>query len=586
MKRRTSRSVCLRLALGMLLALSALVTSCSSPPQATPVPEATAAPAATVAPSQPAAAAAEPATAVPQEAATTIPESKKGGQITIGFSQETSGMNPIRPYIECGRAIHYAVFDSLWRMDENGTLMPNLALEIPSAENGGVSQDALVYTIKLRQDAKWHDGKPFTSRDVKFTYDAIMDPDNTVMTRSGYDRVVSVETPDDYTVKFTLKEPYAPFVTVTLLEMYFIPEHILGQVADLNTAEFNTSAPIGTGPFKFVEWVAGSHVTVEANPEYHGPGPNVDRLIFKFIPDLTMLFTQFKTGEVDIVGNQGILAQFYAEATGLPDRTVIKIDTTAFEHVALNLSRPVFQDQRVRQALYYGMDRQTILDKVYLGLNSPMESYVPLASPYSNQDLPKHEFNPEKARQLLDEAGWTEGSDGVRVKDGVRLSFENSTTAGNQLREETQQILQQQWKQIGVEMKINNMPGAVLFGDFMRLSQFDSMMLGIAASADPDFTLRFHSSQIPAEGGPGRNVYYYKNAEVDKLFEEGVEEVDPAKRKVIYDRLQSIMREDMPVLPLFENSRTLGAKKGITGFRPSGLGYIEIWNPHELGWTE
>ncbi|MGQ9677337.1 MAG: peptide ABC transporter substrate-binding protein [Chloroflexota bacterium] len=585
MKARTRPGTLLRLSLSLALALAIVLTSCTAAPApsptAAPQPAPTKAPAASPAPQATTTAAPSPSVAQP-----TANEPRKGGQITVGISQEPQGMNPILSFIEVGRGIHYALFDSPWRMSDKGELIPNLATEIPTVANGGISNDGLEYTLKLRKGVKWHDGQPFTSKDVKFTWETIMNPNLKIFTRSGYDQVEKVETPDDYTVKFKLKAPYAPFVNITLQDMYIVPEHVLSKVADINTADFNTKAPIGTGPFKFKEWVAGSHITVEANRDYHGPGPYVDRIIYKIVPDTLMLYTQFKTGEIDIIGLQGIPVDQFADAKKLPDRVVQAIETSSFESITLNVSKPWFQDKRVRQALFYGMDLKPILEKVYLGVNPPIETYVPLASPYYNKNLPKHEYNPDKAKQLLDEAGWKLGPDGIRVKDGVRLSFDNSTTAGDNVREQAQQLLQQQWKQIGVEMKINNMPAAVVWGDFLRLSKFDSLMIGLAVQPDPDWLFRLHSKMIPAEGGSGRNFWYYKNPEVDKLFEDGVKEVDAAKRKDIYDKVQQIIRDELPFLPMFQKARLVGYKSNLVGYSANGLVWIELWNPHQWGWAQ
>ena len=228
-------------------------------------------------------------------------EPPKGGQVIVGLSQEPTIFNPLKSTLEVDRGVQFAIFDSLFRVGLEAELIPNLATEVPSVENGGISEDGLTYTFKLRDDAKWHDGEPFTAADAVFSHQTIVNPDFIAGTRIGHDKITEISAVDDYTVTMTLGEVYAPFLYVWA-DTYLVPEHLLKDVADLNTAEFNSTAPVGTGPFTVAERVAGDHITLQANPSYHGPGPYLDTVIFKYVPDLTVLFTQFKTGEVDVTG--------------------------------------------------------------------------------------------------------------------------------------------------------------------------------------------------------------------------------------------------------------------------------------------
>ncbi|MCA9863612.1 MAG: peptide ABC transporter substrate-binding protein, partial [Thermomicrobiales bacterium] len=384
-------------------------------------------------------------------------EPPKGGQVIVGLSQEPTIFNPLKSTLEVDRGAQMAIFDSLWRINEGAELIPNLATEIPSVENGGISEDGLTYTFKLRDDAKWHDGEPFTAGDVVFSHNLIMNPDFVAGTKIGHDKVAEISAPDDYTVTMTLSEPYAPFL-FTWGDTFLVPEHVLAEVEDPNTAEFNSTSPVGTGPFKFVERVPGDHITLEANPEYHGPGPYLDTLIFKYVPDLTGLFTQFKTGEVDVTGIQGITADNYAEAQTLEGKVINAGPASFVEFIYMNFGNEVFQDKAVREAMYAAMDKANIIDAVYYGVQTPTESYLPQQSWAYNPDLTPQTYDVEAAKKILDDAGWAPGADGIREKDGVKLSFTNSTTAGNKVREQAQQYLQQTWKEAGIDMQINNMP--------------------------------------------------------------------------------------------------------------------------------
>jgi peptide/nickel transport system substrate-binding protein len=515
------------------------------------------------------------------QAATPGLQPQKGGQIIVGISQEPQNFNPLMPTIESQRGLHMAIFDDLWRIDPKGNYVANLATEIPAQANGGISKDGTLFTVKLRKDAKWHDGQPFSAKDVVFTWQTLMNPKVSAFSTVGFDQIDSMWAVDDFTVKFKMKQTYSP-ILVALSDMFIVPEHILGKSLDINKDEFNTKRPIGTGAFRFGEWAAGDHITLEANKAYHGPGPYIDRLIFKYIPDLTVLFTQFKTGEIDITGIQGIPVDLYPEAKSLPNINLFVTPGTTYDCIAPNFLLPLFQDKRVRQALYCGMDKKPIVEKIFLGLVPEAESYVPPQSwAYNPKIKGYHKYDPEKAKKLLDAAGWKVGPDGIRVKDGKRLSFENACTAGNKQREQIQQLLQQQWRQIGVEMKINNKPAAVLFGDFYRLSKFETIINGIGMGADPEHSFRLHSKYIPAKGGMGRNSIAYENREVDTLLEAGVREMDREKRKKMYYRLQEVLADDLPYLPIYHYVIIRATKGNIHGFQPNPNMQDYTWNPNE-----
>ena len=515
------------------------------------------------------------------QAAAAALQPQKGGQIIVGISQEPQNFNPLMPTIESQRGVHMCIFDSLWRIDPKGNYVPNLTTEIPTQTNGGISKDGTLFTVKLRKDAKWHDGAPFSAKDVVFTWQTLMNPKVSAFSTVGFDQIDSMWAVDETTLKFKLKQAYAP-ILVTLSDLFIVPEHILSKSPDINRDEFNTKRPIGTGAFRFVEWVAGDHITLEANQAYYGPGPYLDRLIFKYISDLTILFTQFKTGEIDITGIQGIPVDLYPEAKTLRNINLFVSPSTTYDCIAPNFLLPLFQDKRVRQALYYGMDKKPIVEKIFLGLVPEAETYVPPQSwAYNPKIKGTHKYDPDKAKKLLDTAGWKVGPDGIRVKDGKRLSFENACTAGNKQREQIQQLLQQQWRQIGVEMKINNKPAAVLFGDFYRLSKFETIINGIGMGADPEHSFRLHSKYIPAKGGMGRNSIAYENPEVDRLLEAGVREMDREKRKKIYYKLQEVLADDLPYLPIYHYVTIRATKANIYGVQPNSNMQEWTWNTNE-----
>ena len=507
------------------------------------------------------------------------------GQIVLGFSQEPTVFNPHLPHIEVDEGIHYALFDPLFDVAPDGSFFPLLATEVPTVENGGISADGLTWKVKLRGDVKWHDGTPFTAEDVKFTIELLMDPNFRSWRRTGYEHVRNLTVVSPTEITWTMDKPFAPYASI-LASTFIVPKHAFDGVADKNEAPFN-NAPIGTGAFKWKERVAGDHIELEANPDYFGDGPYLERLVVKYIPDLTVLYTQFKTGDIDVVGLQWITPDHYEEAKTLEGKVVQVVGTATFESLTFNMQRPQFQDLKLRQALYHALDKQAIIDALYYGVPTPTETYMPKESFYHNPDLPKHEYDPEKAKALLDEAGWVPGDDGIRVKDGVRLAFTNSTTAGNHLREQAQQFFQQSFKDIGAEMTISNLPPAVMWGDYWMLSQFDSVVVGlnVLTGPDPDTSDYFMSTSSPAAGGAGQNTWVYNNPEVDALLKQGGELVAPEDRKPVYQKIQESMRADLPVLPIFQYATIPGWKQGVEGRTANINNRIDTWNVRSWRWV-
>lgn len=512
------------------------------------------------------------------------PPAAPTGRIVVGLSQEPTVFNPLMPHIEVDDGVNFSMFDALFRIDPYGVIQPNLAFEVPSQENGGISEDGLNWRIRLRDDVLWHDGTPFTAEDVKFTLELIVNPDFRAWRTTGHSLVRDITVVSPTEITWRMEEAFAPYLSF-LTETFVVPKHILEAETDLNENAFN-QAPIGTGAFKWGQRVAGDHLELVANTEYFGDGPHIEQLVFKYIPDNTVLYTQFKSGDIDLVGQSYISPDNYAEASTLADRVVTLVPKSSVETVYLNMERPQFKELAVREALYLAIDRQAIIDALNYGVPTTTETFMPKQSFHFNPDLPKHEFNLERAAQILDEAGWLPGPDGIRAKDGVRLSFANSTTSGAHLREQAQQFIQQTFAEIGVEMTISNLPSAVMFGDFWALSQFDTAISGITylIGADPDVTNRFHTKSIAAQGGRGSNNAQYSNSEVDALLEEGSRTFDPEARREIYLRVQEIIRHDLPFLPLFANTSVFGHKESLGGFVPNGNTRTESWNAAAWYW--
>lgn len=513
------------------------------------------------------------------------PPAAPTGRIVVGLSQEPTVFNPLMPHIEVDDGVAFSVFDALFRITPEGVIVPNLATEVPSVANGGLSEDGLTWRIRLRDDVRWHDGAPFTAEDVKFTLELIVNPDFRAWRTAGHTLVQDITVVSPTEITWRMERPFAPYMSF-LTETFIVPKHLLGAEANPNEAAFN-QAPVGTGAFRWGQRQAGDHVELVANPGYHGEGPYIERLVFKYIPDMTVLYTQFRSGDIDLVGTAFISPDNYAEARTLAGREVTLVPRSTVETIYLNQALPQFQDKAVREALYLAIDKQAIIDILYYGVPLQTETFMPHQSWYYHPDLPRHEFDLDRAAAMLDAAGWTRGADGIRAKDGVRLSFKNSTTTGAHLREQAQQFIQQTLAQIGVEMTIENLPAAVMWADFWTLSQFESAMVGITylIGADPDVTNRFHTRAIAAQGGRGSNNAQYSNPEIDALLDQGASTFDPEARRAIYARVQEIIRDDLPFLPLFLYTAVYGRKSGLEGFAANSNTRTESWNAAAWFWA-
>jgi peptide/nickel transport system substrate-binding protein len=507
-------------------------------------------------------------------------------RIILGTTQEPVQFNPLL-YVNSGteNIPEACLFDALWDVNERGEFVPNLAARIPTPENGDISADGRTWRINLKRDVKWSDGQPFTARDVEFTYQTIMNPKVAVRSRGGFDLIESFKKVDDYTVEMKLARPFVPFLWAWQ-NMHIVPHHLLSAEADLNTSAFNAK-PVGTGPYLLRSRTAGSHMIYEANPNYHRGPAKIRQFIHKFVPDQLVAYGQARTGEIDYLGVIGVPADRWTEAAKLPDRTFIALGQPWVQFIYFNCGKPQFRDPRVRRALYLATEMQKSIDDIYFGTNKRTLSYLHATHWAYNPDLKDGTANPQGAAKMLDEAGWKVGADGIREKDGVKLKFTMSTTAGSPSRQATQALFQQNWKAIGVDMEIKNMPASVVWGEYTTKSQFDTLLVSWEPTIgmDPDYTARCHSAMIPVKSGTGSNYTQYENKEVDHLLELGVTQANTTERKKTYARLQEILLEEVPFAPQLAVYQGQLTNKALQGIKPNQYVVDAAWNVHEWSWA-
>lgn len=485
---------------------------------------------------------------------------------------DASTLLPVLASDSASSDINGLVYNGLVRYDKN------LKLEGELAESWDISEDNLVITFHLRQGVKWHDGVDFTSADVLFTYQLYTDPKTPTAYAEAFKQVTKAEAPDPYTFRVTYDKPYAPALLSWGTPVH--PKHLLeGQ--DVTKSPL-ARQPVGTGPYTFVEWVSGEKIVLEANPDYFEGMPYIKRVVYRIIPDISTQFLELQTGSLDFMGLSPLQYQRQTDTPAF-HRLYNKYRYLNFGYTYLgyNLRRPMFQDRRVRQALSYAINKQELIDGVLLGYGAIATGpYKPDTWVY-NKNVPRYDYNPEKARALLREAGWSDSDeDGILDKEGQDFSFTIVTNQGNDLRAKTGEIIQRRFKEVGIDVQLRIIEWATFLKEFINPGNFDATILGWSGGPEPDQYNIWHSSKT----GPRElNFINFKNAEVDELLEKGRRVFDQQERKKYYDRFQEILAEEQPYTFLYVAEALPAVSRRFRGVEPAPAGirynFIKWWVP-------
>ena len=491
----------------------------------------------------------------------------KGGKLIEGLISDISTFNTLNSGDTSSTQVITLTFDGLLGISGNGDNIPALASALPT-----VSADSLTFTFKLRPNLKFSDGHPLTADDVAFTYGLMFLPETKDFVSryradlEGY--LQSVTASDPQTVVFKFSKVQASFLD-SHCRRGILPKHILGNVAPkaLNTHDFFSGPTVTNGVFKFVRWDKGQQVVLARNDNYWAGPSNLDQYIYKVVSDAVVLAQQLKTGEID--AGQPDFSQVDNLKT-VPTISVKTLVRDSFVYYLFNLdpsraSYALFSDKNVRKALHMALDRTAVAKAVYFGLATPADSvYSPVSWAFNPNVSPKYKYDQAGASKLLDDAGWVKGSDGIRSKNGVRFSFEINTNTGNKVRESLIQVMQQQWKDIGVEAKPRPIAFQTLVTQLRSTHTFQVILLGIANSdTDPDQTTLWATKGI---GSGGLNGMQYKNPQVDKLCADALTTTDRAKRKPLYYELQNILADDLPAPILLNPSYVWGINNRVKNF--------------------
>ena len=479
--------------------------------------------------------------------------------------------------------VNNGVLEGLAATATDGSYYPVLATEVPTLANGGAKLTAdgkkLDVTWKLKSGIKWSDGTPLTSADIKYTWEIWM-KDPKVNNRTGFSEIESIDLPNETTAVVHYKSIYAPYVGNFF---WLMPKNLLEKEADISKTDY-IRRPLGTGPFKVSEFKTDESITLEKNPNYRESGkPYLDKVIFKSVPSSQVGLAQLKAGEVHAMWN--LTEAQTPEVEKESSLALLVVQGPTVERIEMNTAlnqentdpnsvHPVLGDIEMRKALLYATPKQQIIDKLLFGKAKPGSS--PVSQGWAAYKEPQEGYDPKKANDVLDKAGWVKGSDGIRSKNGVRASLTYATTTGDQLRERVQQVLVDEWKAIGVEVKIQNQPSSVLLSgsctgkDPRKLGTFDLLMYASTPEIDPHGTIlpRYHSKQIPtAADCSGQNYTRFKNPEADKAIEEAGSTIDLEKRKAAYAKVMKALNDAYVIIWMYDRANIDARVTGLQGFQ-------------------
>ena len=524
-------------------------------------------------------------------------------ELVIGFTQYPSTMNPIVDNMVAKTYVRAMTMRSITRYNHAWELECNLCLELPTFENGLArlqetpdGKPGVAATYELPADATWGDGTPLTTRDIQLTYDVGRDTSTGAINTDMYRRIYKLEIHDD--TRFTIYVDRVTFDYNVLGDLYPLPDHIEREIFEADPYEYRhrttynadvTNPGLWFGPYLVAEAQQGSYLTMRKNPHWHGEQPYFDSITTRAIQNTSAMEANLLSGTIDMVA--GELGLQLDQALAFESRHGEKFNIVynpglQYEHIDVNLENPILADKRVRKALMYGMDREQMNQRIFAGKQPVAHTSVSPMDKVASDDVTTYSYDKDKAIALLEEAGWTEIRDGVRHNAaGEPLRIEIMSTAGNKTRELLQQIIQGQWKEIGIDLRIRNEAPRVFFGQTTRERRFSGLAL-FAWVSSPELVPRstMHSTEIPtAENNyAGQNYTSISMPELDAAIEAVEEGLTREERLPHWETIQQIYSEELPVLPLFWRPNSYIYPLWLRGARPTGhlnasTNWVEEW---------
>lgn len=504
---------------------------------------------------------------IAKTSAKSVTSPEYGDAVVEGTIGEASTLIPILASDAASLSVAGQIYNGLIKYDKNLNIVGDLA------DSYNVSSDGQMITFHLRHGVRWHDGQPFTSQDVLYTYRVIIDPKTPTAYAEDFKQVQSIVAVDNYTIIVKYAAPFAP--ALASWGTSILPAHLL-EGKDITKSALARN-PVGTGPYRFNGWIAGQKIVLESNHDYFEGRPYIDRYIYRIIPDTSTMYMELKAGGVD---QMSLTPVQYAKQTGTSDFKLrfnkFRYPSSGYLYMGYNLRHPLFIDKRVRQAITAAINKDELIQGVLFGMGQKSHGPIVPGRWAYNPNVKDIDYNPKHATALLSQAGWREkNSDGVLVKNGKPFQFTILTNQGNQQRLLSAQIIQQRLRIVGIDVKIRIVEWATFLKEYIDKGNFEVVMLAWNISQDPDMFDIWHSSKTK----PGElNFIGYNNPEVDRLLVEGRSTFDLEKRKRAYFRIQDILADEQPYTFLYVPDALPVVSARVKGIEPApaGIGHNQI----------
>ena len=502
------------------------------------------------------------------------------GVLRVAVQSDVKSLNPLLNSNTTDGFLANLMFEPLLSADAKGNPVPILATSVPSIENGGVSKNGLTITYTLRRNAMWTDGVKVTSKDVKWSWEAIMNSRNNIVSRHGYDYVKSVDTPDDFTVVVHLKEKFSPFVNTFFAmsdqPMPVAPEHVLSKYPDLNQIPFDAAPTVSDGPFRFVEWAHGDHITLERNNGFFMGKPHLDRIEIRIVPDENTTINLLKTHGIDFMFQAS--PETYPALKTATDVTLDFVNVNGYERVQLNTSHPVLADPNVRLAIAYAIDKKQLVNTLTYGQMTEATEDIPDWMWAFNPSVRSYPHDPAMARQLLHNAGWSPGPDGIMRREGQRLELVLVTNNSNVTRRQASLQLQAMLREAGIDVSVKYYPGDLLFapagmGGILQLGKFDLSVNGWYAGIDPDNSSQFMCQNVPPGG---YNYSRFCNPQMQAAETAALTHYERVDRMAAYYETQRLLERYNPEIFFWWRRQMEPISVDFKGFDPNPV--LESWN--------
>ena len=501
--------------------------------------------------------------------------------LRVAMTSSPNTLNPILSTQQFEGQAEALIFDPLVATDPDGHDVPILATSVPTLQNGGISKDGRSIVYHLRHGVVWHDGVPFTSHDVAFTWRAIMNPKTAVATRHGYDRVERVDTPDPYTAIFRLKSAFSPAVHTFFAHsddpLGILPAHLLERYASLDGLPYNAK-PIGTGPYKIVRWQRGDRIEYVANDRYFLGKPKIGRIVIHLVPDENTIIEQMRSHEIDWFVQA--TPRVYPQLRGIPNVDVRLVPFNGSDAIQFNTTRLPWSDDRLRRAVALAIDKPAIVQKVTydttVAATEDLPAFMWAFDPSAGTAKP----DVTAAQRLLESAGWHVGRDGIRTKDGrslvLELAYRNDSLTDRNLGV----VLSAMLRGVGIDVALKGYATALYYGPVgtgvLADGKYEAGLQTWFAGVDPDDSTQLLCNQIPPNG---YNWSRYCSRQMDAAQDLALSHYDRPSRKRAYSAIQHLLARDNPFVYLWWPRQIEAINDDLRGFRPNGI--IEDWNAYQ-----